>query len=167
MDNVTIKIWRSPLLICCPISFHGKGRVFHTGLCKWVHKSNLYSLWVLHSNLHPCKMVTRPFQHGFLNSWTISHAVTKIYTDTHTGTDVSTLAKSESTFTDADCFKSLLPTWKWTLTSCLCFNSLGTEHMRGRDVSQAASSLWAWPGISKGNTDIPSLPAFPPLHTCK
>lgn len=82
MDNITNRIRHSPLLICCPTSLRGNGSVFCTGLCKGVHKSNLYSLRVLHRNLHPCETVTGC-------SSTVSSRVqqfhTKVYTESTAG----------------------------------------------------------------------------------
>lgn len=126
MDNITNRIRHSPLLICCPTSFHGNRSVFCTGLCKWVHKSNLYSLRVLHRNLHPCEMVTGC-------SSTVSSRVPQFHmwslrsTQRAQDTGVSTRTKSEPTLTDVVCFKSLLHIWTWTLSGCLCSNSLRTE----------------------------------------
>lgn len=126
MDNITNRIRHSPLLICSPTSFRGNGSVFCTGICKWAHKSNLYSLRVLHRNLHPYEMVTGC-------SSTVSSRVPQFHTwslrstQRAQGTGVSARTKSEPTCTDVVCFKSLLHIWIWTLSGCLCFNSLRAE----------------------------------------
>lgn len=130
----TISQTGSDTLLCfCPTSFRGNGSVFCTGLCnrpvglcKWVHKSNLYSLRVLHRNLHPYEMVTGC-------SSIVSSRVPQFHTwslrstQRAQGTGVSARTKSEPTLTDAVCFKSLLHIWMWTLSGCLCLNSLRAE----------------------------------------
>lgn len=55
------------------------------------------------------------------------HSFTLRSTQRAQGTGVSARTNSEPTLTDAVCFKSLLHIWTWTLSGCLCFNSLRTE----------------------------------------
>lgn len=143
IDNVTNRVRHSSLLLSNLIPWQWK--CFCTGLCKWAHKSNLYSLRVLHRNLHPCEMVTGC-------SSTVSSRVPQFHTwslrstQRAQSTGVSARTKSEPTLTDGVCFKSLLHIWTWTLSGFVSASTPSELSWLWREApTQAAGSPGAPP----------------------